>query len=228
MRTSKALFALLLAGQLAACSGTVSVDGGPGDGDDPDDPRNPDGPEAPGDDELAGAGGRDLTEYWPDIDLPYSQNTKMLSFEQMRNEVQRATGRSWREDGQDQWEAHRGVLGGADYIDIWAVDREPSQQKLVTWRKMAFRVCGAAVNADAGAPDRTLFVAVDPGAAIDPATAAPQVEQLFARFFLEAPSQTEVDQAIAALSEMETLANARQAWRGLCAAYLSSQRFLTY
>jgi len=226
MRTNRALLAVLLAGlATSGCSGLISSDD-PSDG--PDGPDNPDAPTEPEDDRLEGAGGRDLTEHWPTIEVPYSQNTKMLSFAQMQNEVQRATGRSWVVDGQDQWEANRGVFGGADYIETWSVDRQPSQQKLVTWRKMAFTVCGAAVAADAGSDERSLFVAVDPATPIDPATATPQIVELFSRFFLEAPSQAEIDTALTALTDLEALQNARQAWRGLCAAYLSSQRFLTY
>src|SRR5678815_3776777 len=61
--------------------------------------------------EMAGAGGRDIAEYWPSLDIPLSQNTRMLSAEMLKAEVMRATGRSWVVMGVDQWDRNRGPLG---------------------------------------------------------------------------------------------------------------------
>src|SRR5262245_60722400 len=72
----------------------------PDDGDDGEDNSH----------ELEGAGGRELLVDWPAIDIPYSENAKMLNFEMLRNEVKRVTGRSWVEGGVDQWALHRTVL----------------------------------------------------------------------------------------------------------------------
>ncbi|HUS65178.1 MAG TPA: hypothetical protein VMZ28_11575 [Kofleriaceae bacterium] len=202
---------LLLA--LAGCTiGDVSIDQGETDPD-----------------EVKGAGGRDLTEYWPEIDIPLSQNTRMLSFEMMRNEVQRATGRSWVINGTDQWEANRIPLGGADYQTVFAEDLTPSQQRMVLWRRMAFQVCGDVVAAENGAATRTVFTVLDPGAALT--TTAPgtadQVRALFRRFFLSDPTDEDIADSVNLLATLNTT-DAPTAWRGLCTAYLGSMRFVTY
>lgn len=202
---------LLLA--LAGCTiGDVSIDQGETDPD-----------------EVKGAGGRDLTEYWPEIDIPLSQNTRMLSFEMMRNEVQRAAGRSWVLNGNDQWEANRIPLGGADYETVFAEDLTPSQQRMVLWRRMAFQVCGDVVAAESGAATRTVFTVLDPGAALT--TTAPgtadQVRALFRRFFLSDPTDEDIADSVNLLATLNTT-DAPTAWRGLCTAYLGSMRFVTY
>lgn len=180
-------------------------------------------------DELKGAGGRDLSEYWPSIDIPLSQNTRMLSFDMMRNEVMRATGRTWVINGTDQWEPNRTGLGGADYVTIFAEDLTPSQQRMVLWRRMAFQVCGDLVAAEAGAPTRAVFTVVDPGAAIDAAAAstASQIRALFRRFFLSDAEDEDVADSLALVSTLAP-GGPDVAWRGLCAAYLGSMRFVTY
>lgn len=179
--------------------------------------------------ELKGAGGRDLTEYWPSIDIPGSQNTRMLSFEMMRNEVLRATGKSWVVSGVDQWEPNRTALGGADYQTIFAEDLTPSQQRMVLWRRMAFQVCGDLVTAEAGATTRAVFTVLDPGATLDPTApaTAEQVRALYRRFFL---TDADADDVSDSLTLLATLApsGAQAGWRGLCAAYLGSMRFVTY
>jgi hypothetical protein len=197
---------------LGACVGSVSFDG------DRVDPA-----------ELQGAGGRDLTEYWPSIGIPLSQNTRMLGFEMMRNEVRRATGLSWVVGGVDQWAQNRIPLGGADYQTVFAADSTPSQQRMVLWRRMAFQVCGDLVAAEAGAASRAVFTVVDPGAAIatGAASTASQVRALYRRFFLSDAGDEDVADSLALL---ETLgpAGGQVAWRSLCAAYLGSMRFVTY
>lgn len=181
--------------------------------------------------ELTGAGGRDIAEYWPSIAVPLSQNTRMLSFEMLRSEVARATGTSWVIAGVDQWEKNRGPLGGADYTTTFADDLTPSQQRVVLVRKMAFQVCGDLVAAEAGATTRAVFTALDPGAAFDlagPATDA-QIRALFRRVFLDDAEDTDVTEAKELLGKLSPGGtDGKKAWRGLCAGYLASMRFLTY
>jgi hypothetical protein len=207
-----ALLAAGLAVLLSACTGEISKGEGAG----------------PASDEMAGAGGRDVSEYWQNIDHALSQNTRMLSYSMLRSEVMRATGRSWMSGGADQWEKNRGPLGGADYVTTFADDLTPSQQRIVLIRKMAFQVCGDLVTAEAGAATRTVFTEVDPGVAID-ATAAvtkSQIGAMYHRFFLEDASDADLADGAALLGKLGT--DPKIAWRGLCVSYLSSMRFLTY
>ncbi len=212
---------------VAGCVGKI--------GDNPD--NNADGdagvdaePDAMPDDPLTGAGGRDLTEFWPAISIPYGENTRMMTYEQVKNEVLRATGRSWIVASVDQWAPNRSVLGGADYVRTFSDDRSPNQQKIVTLRRMAFSVCGDVVTAEAGQATRTIFTVVDPATTIDiaSATATAQVQALWKRFFLVDPSAADVTESLSALGSLQTMATSREAWRGLCGAYLASMRFLTY
>ncbi len=184
----------------------------------------------PEDSELVGAGGRDLLTDWPSIALPFSDNTKMLNFEQLRNEVLRVTTLSWVDVGNDQWESNRSILGGADYSDTWQVDITPNQQKILTIRRMAFTVCGNLVEAEAGQATRTVFAVLDPAVVIDTAAASTesQVTALYKRFFFEDASAAAVTDSLALLGDLQTSDNQREAWRGLCTAYLSSMRFLSY
>jgi len=184
----------------------------------------------PEDSELIGAGDRDITEFWPDIDLPYSQNTKLLSFDMLRNEVLRATGRSWVVEGVDQWEPNKSALGGADYVNTFDDDRTISQSKIVTIRKMAFSVCGDLVTAENAAATPSIFTIVKPNAAIaaDSAAVSSQVASLYQRVFLVEPTSSEVAEHVQLLVDLQTQTNSTQAWRGLCAAYLASMRFLSY
>jgi hypothetical protein len=182
-------------------------------------------------DEVLGAGGRDISEYWPSIDIPLSQNTRMLSFEMLRSEVLRATGRSWVVNNVDQWEPHRTSLGGADYVSTFADDVTPSQQRIVLIRKMAFQVCSDLVATEAGTTARSVFTELDPGAAFDAgaATTEAQIRTMFSRFFITSIENADLDDAKALLHTLSpTGADGGTAWRGLCAAYLGSMRFLTY
>lgn len=181
--------------------------------------------------EMEGAGGRDISEYWPSIDVPLSQNTRMLSYAMLKSEVMRATGRSWVIAGADQWERNKGPLGGADFVSTFADDLTPSQARIVLIRKMAFAVCGDVITAEAGAATRTVFTDIDPGAAFDPTggTAKAQIQSLFKRVFLDDASPEDVADGVALLKALSPAGdNGRVAWRGLCAAYLGSMRFLTY
>jgi hypothetical protein len=226
-KTMRRINALAIALIATGCTGLVDGSG-PGSGEEGSGSGS--GSDVIPENELEGAGGRDLTEYWPNISVPFGENTKMLIFEQIRTEVMRATGRSWLVSGVDQWEANRGVLGGADYVRSFMDDRTPSQQKLVTIRKMAFTVCGDVVTAEAGQATRTVFAAVDPAVTIDTNSAivTTQVQALWKRFFLATPSAADVTESLSALGSLQTMSNSREAWRGLCAGYLSSLRFLTY
>ncbi len=182
--------------------------------------------------EMLGAGGRDISEYWQSIDVALSQNTRMLSYSMLRSEVTRATGKSWVVAGADQWDRNRGPLGGADYKTTFADDLTPSQQRIVLIRKMAFQVCGDLVAAEAGAAaTRTVFTELDPGAAFDSASATTkaQITAMFRRFFLSDPEEADLTDGAALVHALApTGANGQVAWRGLCVAYLGSMRFLTY
>jgi hypothetical protein len=181
--------------------------------------------------EMQGAGGRDISEYWPNIDIPLSQNTRMLSFEMLRSEVMRATGRGWIVNNVDQWERNRGSFGGADFVTTFADDITPSQQRIVLVRKMAFAVCGDLVAAEAGAAARTVFDVIDPGAPLDAIKSKAQLESMFRRFFLIDPTDSDVadgEALITALAPTGAAAESRIAWRGVCASYIASMRFLTY
>ena len=187
------------------------------------------GPDANREFEMSGAGGRDIAEYWPTIDVPLSQNTRMLSYDMLKAEVMRATGHSWVIAGADQWEKNRGPLGGADFVTTFADDLTPSQARIVLIRKMAFQVCGDLVAGEAGATTRTVFADVDPGAQIDPAgdTTKAQVTSMFRRFFLEDPTQDDIADSLALIGKIAPTGS-QAAWRGVCASYLGSLRFLTY
>lgn len=182
--------------------------------------------------EMQGAGGRNIAEYWTRIDVPLSQNTRMLNVDMLRSEVNRATGRSWVENGVDLWDRNRGALGGADYKTTFADDLTPSQQRLVLVRKMAFSVCSDLVAAESGATaTRTVFTELDPGAALDVAAArtTTQITQLYRRFFLEDATDADLADARALLVALSPDGSSgTAAWRGLCASYLASMRFLTY
>ena len=208
-----AFLAAGLAVLLSACTGEISKEG-------------PDG--KPVTDEMLGAGGRDVSEYWQSIDHALSQNTRMLSYAMLKSEVMRATGRSWVLAGVDQWERNRGPLGGADFVTTFADDLTPSQQRIVLIRKMAFTVCGDLVTAEAGSAARTVFTVLDPGVAIDPAAEATktQIAALFKRFFLDEAAPADLADGAALLGALGT--DPKIAWRGLCTSYLGSMRFLTY
>ncbi len=210
---------LLTAGLTVAvgCTGEIGSGGGSGGTVDPS--------------EMAGAGGRDISEYWPEIDVPLSQNTRMLNFEMLRSEVARATGRSWLINSVDQWERNRGPLGGADYMTSFSDDLIPSQQRIVLIRKMAFQVCGDLVAAEAGASPRSVFTELDPGAAFDAggATAKAQIQAMYRRFYLEEATPVDLTEGEVLLRALSPSGNeSRAAWRGLCASYLASMRFLSY
>lgn len=212
MNKSTPIALLILGLTTLGCWGSIDQSG--------DDEKTPDP------DELIGAGDRDITDFWPSIDLPYSENTQLLSFDMLRNEVLRATGISWVEGGTDQWNSNRSILGGADYVNTFTDDRTISQQKIVTIRKMAFSVCGDVVATDAG----SVFTDVSPDAAIaaDDSSVQAQVRSMFTRFFLVEPSESQVAESSQLLLDLQAQGGSGEAWRGLCGAYLASMRFLTY
>jgi hypothetical protein len=181
--------------------------------------------------EMRGAGGRDIAEYWPTIEVAGGQNTRMMSYDMIKAEVTRATGKGWVVSGVDQWPRNRGALGGADYVTTFADDLTPSQQRMVLVRKMGFAVCGDLVTSEAGQATRIVFTDVDPGATLDPAAATTkaQISALFRRFFMADAADEDVSEGVALLTSLQQGgADAKAAWRGLCVSYLSSMRFLTY
>lgn len=186
----------------------------------------------PTDDRLKGAGGRDLTEFWDQLSVPLSANVKMLTFDMMKSEVKRATGGlSWVIAGADQWESNRAAFGGPNYQTTFTEDITPSPQKILLWRKMAYQVCRDAVVRDAGKPTRVMFTEVDPGAPISTSNAAvtAQIEGLYQRFFLEAPTAAETTRASSLLAAaFADGSDPKEAWRALCVGYLASMKFLSY
>ena len=207
---------------LVACVGNVKTP--------PSGAGNDAGVEPGESEELVGAGDRELLADWPSIDIPFSQNAKMLNFEQLRNEVKRATTLSWIEVDIDQWDSYRSILGGADFVENWRFDTTPNQQKILTIRRMAFTVCGNLVSAEAGQATRVVFSDVDPAQAIDigaPVTTT-QVSALYKRFFYEDASAEGIADSLSLLGDLQTSEDQQEAWRGLCTAYLGSMRFLSY
>lgn len=181
--------------------------------------------------ELQGVGGRNITEFWEELEVPLSANAKMLSFDMMKKEVQRAVGVSWVVGGEDQWEKNRATLGGADYTSSFVEDITPSQQKVVLWRSLAWQVCQDAVNNDAGKTARTVFADVDPGAALTPSSAAAkdQVRKLYLRFLLENPSESELSASTSLLADsFNESKDPKTAWRMVCVGLLGSMKFVTY
>jgi hypothetical protein len=129
----------------------------------------------------------------------------------------------------DQWDRNRGSFGGADFVTTFTDDITPSQQRIVLVRKMAFSVCGDLIAAEAGAATRTVFDVIDPGAPIDAAKANDQIRSMFSRFFLTEPTDSDVADSEALIKALApTGAESRIAWRGVCASYIASLRFLTY
>ncbi len=215
------LFLLGCDGRINSAGGDDGGGGGGGSDTDAGTPINQD---------LVGAGDRDLLADWPSINLPFSDNTKMLNFVQLRNEVQRATTMTWVDQGVDQWTANQSILGGADFVESWQYDISPNQQKMLTIRRMAFRVCGDLVASEQGQATRTVFGVVDPAVAIDAGAASTQeqVRALFKRFFFEEIEDQALTDSLSLLSDLQGLDGQEEAWRGLCTAYLSSMRFLSY
>lgn len=184
-----------------------------------------------GGDYLTGADGNDLSRFWLSIDVPGSENGKMLNFAQLRSEVMRTTGQSWTVAGEDQWEKHRIVLGAGNEELGGGFDSQPSQQKITTIRRMAFQVCETVVAAEAGQGTREVFDQVDPASDIDPAgtMAADQIRSLHDRFVLEENiSQGDLNAATSLLADLKAMGSMEQGWQGVCAGYLASMAFLTY
>ncbi len=227
---------------LAGCFGSGNLDLGlasvpPGSGpvvvqaDDPVPPEEGGLGKTSEDDRLVGAGGRDLTAFWETLDVPLSANVKLLAFDMMKAEVKRATGLSWVVGGVDQWESNRAAFGGANYTTSFTEDITPSPQKTLLWRKMAYQVCLDAVARDAGKSTRVMFIEVDPSVAISSSSAAvnAQINGLYQRFFLEAPSPQEVTRASGLLAAaFADGADPKETWRALCVGYLASMKFLSY
>lgn len=196
----------------AACTGDIVGGGGGGGGN--DDPVV--GTSAGGETNI-------ISEGWEESPIRFGNNVKMLNFRQIKAEVARATGVTY------DWGDKAAILGAADYQSSFRDDRTPSATKIITLRKVAFDVCDKMMKAEALAPK--VFSALspkDPVSAQDSKVAA-QVALIFSHFFLEEPTQAEVDLSTQALAGQVTAgATPTAAWTGLCTGYLSSMRFLTY
>lgn len=164
-----------------------------------------------------------VSDGWEESSIRFGNNVKMLNFRQLKAEVARATGVTY------DWGDKGVIFGEADYKTSFHDDRTPSATKLIAFRKAAFAICKTMVTAEAQTP--SVFSALSPNAALsaeDPKVAA-QVKLVFNRFFLEEPTQDEVDLSIKALVAQGTAGTTpAEAWAGLCTGYLSSMRFLSY
>lgn len=174
----------------------------------------------------ASAGGEThiISDDWEVASVRLGNNLKMLSFSQMQAEMLRATTIEYA-----NWAENRAVFGSPDFKTSFLEDRTPTATKILTWRKIAFDVCGAMVKKETSTP--ALFSSISPTATIsaeDPKVAA-QITAMFKKFFLERPTSADVEASTKAL--VDTVAAGgppTEAWSSLCVAYLSSMRFLTY
>ncbi len=175
--------------------------------------------------ELIGAGGRDLTEYWVSVPIPHSQNTKNLNFQMMGNKVKSATGLNCGPSEQS-----RQTFGAPDYIENWSEDRVINQQKINGWRAIVMECCEELVTQDAGKANRSYFTVIDPAANINIAAipVTQQIDAMHQRMFLEEVSTSDLQESLTLLSELQTEESPEIAWQGLCVAYMSSMRFLSY
>lgn len=174
----------------------------------------------------ASAGGQTniISDGWEEASVRGGNNIKFLNFTQMQAEMLRATSINY-----DKWEANRNVFGAADFRSSFEEDRTPTTTKIMTWRKIAFAVCGQMIKKEMTTPN--LFASISPAAAIDIADSkvVDQVKAVFTKFFFDPPSSKELEMSTKALAA--TIAaggKPSEAWANLCVAYLSSMRFLTY
>lgn len=186
------------------------------------------GPQPPDDDPVIGAsaGGETnvISDGWELASVHAGNNLKMLNFAQMQSEVLRATSIAY-----DGWDENRVVFGAADFKTSFQDDRIPTATKILTWRKIAFSVCKSMVKKETTTP--VLFSSIPPTAAIaaDDAKVTAQITAIFTQFFLEPPTSSEVEASTKALVDSVAAGSPPdEAWSSLCAAYLSSMRFLTY
>lgn len=205
----------LVVGGIGLAGGSCTVGGG--------------GSDQPADDDPvvgASAGGQTniISDGWEVASVHAGNNMKMLNFTQMQSEVLRATGITY-----SGWTDSRVVFGAPDFKTSFQEDRTPTATKILTWRKIAFSVCGDMIKKETTTP--TLFSAIAPTAAIDAADSkvVAQVTAVFTKFFLEPPVSAEVEASTKALVDTVAAGSTPgEAWTNLCVAYLSSMRFLTY
>lgn len=174
----------------------------------------------------ASAGGQTniVSDSWEVASVHAGNNLKMLNFAQMQSEVLRATGVTY-----SAWGDNRVVFGSPDFKTSYLEDRLPTATKILTWRKIAYSVCGDMIANEKATP--ALFSSIAPTAAIDAADSkvVAQVKAIFTKFFLEPPTTGEVAVSTKALADSIAAGGApTDAWKSLCVAYLSSMRFLTY
>lgn len=189
-------------------------------------------PESP---EFDGSGDRDIRESWFASEVPFDRNVQLLSFTQLRNEVDRALDNTpWLgESNEDLWPGALGSFRGANYTTRFQNQRQPSQQWLVNARRMAFSVCGARTLQESGLAqaDRVVYDAVDPADPIVTAEddVAEQVRSLHARFYrTRNVTDDDLQTSLTLLEELQDEAGPADAWSGLCVAYLTSMRFLSF
>ena len=165
-----------------------------------------------------------VSDSWYEAPVRFGNTIKMLNFEQLKSELAAVTGAD-----STELASAGAAFGAANYKTVFQDDRTPTSSKLIAYRKIAYKMCGEMVKREGNT--RALFSEIAPSAAInaeDPKVAA-QVKKIFARVFLEEPTQVEIDHSTKALGQFvaEGLSPA-DAWTGLCVGYLSSMRFLTY
>lgn len=165
-----------------------------------------------------------ISDGWAEETVPHGNNLKMLNFKQMQSEVLRATSITSKE-----WATLRTAFGAPDFVNSFSEDRVPSATKILTWRRLAFSVCGSMISKETATP--ALFSSIAPSAAIDATNprVTEQITAVFTKVFQAPPSADEVSLSTQMLVDAVAAGGTpAEAWTGLCVAYLSSMRFLTY
>lgn len=165
-----------------------------------------------------------VSDSWYEAPVRFGNTLKMLNFEQLKSELAAVTGAD-----STELASAGAAFGAANYKTVFQDDRTPTSSKLIAYRKIAYKMCTEMITREGNT--RALFSEVAPSAAIsaqDPKVAA-QVKKIFARVFLEEPTQVEIDHSTNALGQFVAEGSSpAEAWTGLCVGYLSSMRFLTY
>lgn len=165
-----------------------------------------------------------VSDSWYEAPVRFGNTIKMLNFEQLKSELSAVTGAD-----STELASAGAAFGAANYKTVFQDDRTPTSSKLIAYRKIVYKMCTEMIKREGNT--RALFSEVAPSAAIsaqDPKVAA-QVKKIFARVFLEEPTQVEIDHSTKALGQFVAEGSSpADAWTGLCVGYLSSMRFLTY
>lgn len=204
---------------IAGClvTGACTVGSGSGSGENPADSEQVIGSSAGGQTNI-------ISDAWEVETVPHGNNLKMLNFVQMQSEVLRATSITSKE-----WAGLRTAFGAPDFVNSYEEDRTPTATKILTWRKLAFSVCGSMITNETATP--ALFTSITPTAAISASDSrvTEQVTAVFTKFFQDPPTADEVALSTKMLTDVVAGGGKPgEAWTGLCVAYISSMRFLTY